>query len=89
MTRQNPSSKNKIPLAWTKGLDPKQKEDFERTLRGNRFLLERLTMILDGMDSEAEAQMLGDTIWENPNWPYKQADLTGFRRALKKIKELL
>ena len=87
MTRMNRSKR--IPLAWTKGLEGKEKESFEETLRGNTFLLERLERILNEMDAEADRTMLGDKVWENPNWPYKQADLTGYKRALKHIKDLL
>ena len=34
------------------------------------------------MDKNSE---LGDTDFDNPNWPYKQAHWVGYRKALKQI----
>lgn len=48
-------------------------------------LVARLDKELDDKIQESEAQFN----YDNPNWELKQAELLGYRRAIRKVKEII
>ncbi|QDP51651.1 MAG: hypothetical protein Tp1100MES1331091_19 [Prokaryotic dsDNA virus sp.] len=48
-------------------------------------LVARLDKELDDKIQESEAQLN----YDNPNWELKQAELLGYRRAIRKVKEII
>lgn len=82
-------SREKIPVVWTKGMKEGDQKSFEETLRHNHHLLARLSEILEEWIAEADKQSLSKSSYDNPNWPYLQADLIGYKRALTKVKEII
>ncbi len=80
------SSRNKLSVLWTKGLTPKQKEDFETAFRGSSMFREKLTEIIDGFLAGIDTV---ETSFDNPNWAYRQANLVGQRKALNDIRNLI
>lgn len=68
-------------LEWTR--DPEEKESIRELVTRNTIILGLLAKILEKDLKEAESKRLND--YENPNWPYHQADLNGYIRALKQI----
>lgn len=48
-------------------------------------LLEVLQDKLDAVENES----LSKDLYENPNWAYRQADIAGYKRAIKEIKSFL
>tara|TARA_Y100000114_G_C11603016_1_gene251399 strand:+ start:167 stop:451 length:285 start_codon:yes stop_codon:yes gene_type:complete len=61
------------------------KEDMKFARRFLNLLVARLDKELDDKIQESEAQLN----YENPNWELKQAELLGYRRAIRKIKEII
>ena len=76
--------------AWTQHLrnDPKAKEEFEQYVKGSKPLLNRALEIIEEDEKEITSSEISLKSYEVPNWDYKQADLNGYRRCLKKYKNL-
>jgi hypothetical protein len=75
---------------WTRHVKPEDKEQFEKSLRHNRWVLECLTGVLNQLEDETASVELNPKVYDTtPNWAYKQADLNGYRRCLKQIKRLI
>lgn len=76
--------------AWYKHLD--QQEDinnFKRTVISAGAVLERQNAILDEMEADIDRHELNPTVYDKPNWHYRQADNNGYRRCLKQIRMLI
>jgi len=75
---------------WTHHLkDSTEKERFKKYLANNRTILERLSEILKQWEDELTAEELSETVYENPSWAAKQADINGYRRCLRHIQKIL
>lgn len=61
------------------------KEDMKFARRFLNVLVARLDKELDDKVKESEVELN----YELPNWELKQAELLGYRRALRKIKEII
>jgi hypothetical protein len=78
---------SKLSLLWTKHIkDPAKKAEFESTIRSSRTALDRLTEIIDHLTEELSAK---EANFDDPNWPYRQANLIGQRQAYKTIRKLI
>lgn len=77
-----------IPLAWVKNMSAKQREDFEQHLRNATSLIKKLREITTDRIISIEKEALNKKSYENPNWPYLQADILGEVRGLTYILEL-
>lgn len=76
--------------AWTRHLKTEEeKERFRNTYSGSKIVLDRLSELLDQIDSDDSELELNPKVYDIPNWPYRQADLNGHRRAIKQIKKLI
>lgn len=79
---------SKLPLAWSKGLSAKEKDDLEYVLRNNKILIGAFLNLLDQMEQEEARADTNLSEYDSPSWSYKQADRNGARRAYRKIKTL-
>jgi len=61
------------------------KESLAQARRYLNLLVARLDKELEDKVEESEATFN----YEDPNWAYKQAELLGYRRALRKVKEII
>lgn len=70
-------------------LTDKQREGVEEDLKFARKYLNALVARLDkeyeGKVKEAE----GEFNFDSPNWALKQAELLGYRRALRRVREII
>lgn len=72
---------------WTKHLKTKEEQErFASAVLGSKIVFKRLGELLD----EEEAELLKmENNYDNPNWDYRQADVNGYRRCLRKIHNLI
>lgn len=76
--------------AWTRHLKTEEeKERFKNIYSGSKQVLERLSDLLDQIDNDDDDLETNPKVYDIPNWPYRQADLNGHRRAIKQIKKLI
>ena len=61
------------------------KEDMQFARRFLNILIARLDKELQDKVEESEATFN----YEDPNWSHKQAELLGYRRAIRKVKEII
>jgi hypothetical protein len=73
--------------SWWKHLkDPKEIEQLKNSILGSRTVLNRLKALLD----EEEADLVStENDYNNVNWAYRQADINGYRRCLRKMNKLI
>lgn len=74
----------KYPEIWFRGLSDKEKKETENTLK-HHVILKRLLEIIEQFEKEASPK---EADYNNPSWPYFQADNLGYLRALQKVKRL-
>ena len=83
-------SPRRLISVWTEHLkDQEDKDGFEKLLRNSTITLGRLREIIEARLRELERQEVKSTGYDNPNWPFKQADSIGMKRALRNILDLL
>lgn len=76
--------------AWTKNLqDPKEVDQFKNMLLGSRPVLERQKELLKEMEADLDNSETTYSVYDKPNWEFRQADNNGFRRCLKAINKLI
>ena len=71
---------------WTKHLKAEEKERFRNSVYGSKTVLDRLDDLLSEYEQDLEKT---EVDYNSPNWDYRQADANGYRRCLKKIKQLI
>lgn len=77
-------------VAWTKHLqDPKEKEEFKRTILGSKQVLGRLNDILKDMENDLNIVEVSPKTYDIPNWDYRQAHNNGYRQCLYILKKLI
>lgn len=69
--------------------DEKEKKEFKEYIENSTALLNRLTDILKNKSNAAESLRLSEKDFHMSSWPYRQADLNGYLRALKEMKEIV
>jgi hypothetical protein len=76
--------------AWTRHLKTEEeKTRFKNIYSGSKQVLERLSELLDQIENDDDELETNPKVYDIPNWPYRQADLNGHRRAIKQIKKLI
>lgn len=76
-------------IMWTSHIkDEEEKVDFKAYIANSTALLDRLTDIINMKIDAAEKARVSEKGYDNATWPFKQADLNGFVRALNEIKTL-
>ena len=73
--------------AWIKHLKTKEEQErFKSAVQGSKIVFDRLKALLE----EEEAELLKiENNYDNPNWDYRQADVNGFRRCLRRLQTLI
>jgi hypothetical protein len=67
----------------------KDAEDFNQTLKNNRYVLSRLQQILKEELEIVEKEDASVAEFDNPNWVYRQAARVGEKHRLRKTLDLL
>lgn len=75
--------------AWHKHLSEKDKEQFKNQVLGSKPVLRRLQELLKEVEDDLDRVELDTKIYDSPNWDYRQADMNGFRRALKTVNKII
>lgn len=76
--------------AWTQRLtDPQEKDQYIKSLRNSKWVLEDLSKILTAMEKGIDRQELSPSQYDNPNWAYRNAHASGFRQCLNQIQYLI
>ncbi len=78
-----------MKTSWTKGLDVDEKKEVTLSYNASGTLRLRLEVLLKEKASVAEKESFDKEGYNCPNWAYKQADLAGYKRAMKEIISLL
>ena len=71
------------------GLDKEDKEEIEQAFLASARLRKRLSDILEGRVENARKEIRKVEGYENPAWPYRQADMIGYERAIYEVISLL
>jgi hypothetical protein len=77
-------------IEWTRHLtDPKQKEQFEKTVWGSTQLLNRLKAILEEKEKAIDRSEMSIEVYNTPNWAERQAHKNGNREMIHFLKKLV
>lgn len=75
---------------WTQHLkDQEDIERFKNSLLGQKWLLNRLSEILEEEEQSLDRSETTNKVYENSNWAYLQAHKNGYRQALSVLKKLV
>ncbi len=75
--------------SWTKGLDDTRAKDVRGDYLSSLTTRKRLTELLEEKINVAEVASFDKEGYEVANWAYKQADLIGYKRALRDVINLI
>lgn len=77
-------------LDWTRHLsDLKEKEEFEKTIRGSTVMAKRLTELVEEKERSIARSELSDDAFDSAGWAYRQAKLIGNKEMLSWFRNLL
>lgn len=77
---------NKINQLWFKDCkNDEEREAVRKRLKYSNASLKQLREMLEAELASLETSELQSASYEKSNWPYKQADINGSRRTLKRI----
>ena len=79
----------RLSVLWTKHLNGTEKEDFEAAIRNSRTALNRLSQIIEELDTGLQTKALSLEDFDSASWAYKQAFLNGSKAAYANIKNIL
>lgn len=68
---------------WFEGVKGQEREDLKLFITNNKKVLDILVKMLYNMYREAENSSVSD--YDSSSWAYRQADLNGEKRTLKKL----
>ena len=78
-----------MKTVWTKGLDLDAEKEMRADFKSSLCTRKRLvTIATEKLDLSTKDSRNKDN-YENPNWPYLQADSRGYERALQEIISIL
>lgn len=75
--------------SWTDGLDKEEAREIEQEYRGARRLRERLTEMLQKKSNVKQKMGRSEERYGEPAWPFHQADINGYTRAIEDIISLI
>lgn len=78
-----------MKTAWTQGLNEEDASKFTKQLKSSVGVLDRLIEIMDRDERALSTQESKSSVYDLPNWQYRQADANGYRRCLREYKQLL
>lgn len=74
---------------WTKGLSGDAKRDVQLEYASSSNLRRRLDALIKEKQATASKAIISKDAYDSPNWAYKQADHTGYLRALEEVLSLI
>jgi len=79
-----------MKTSWLSGIkDASVKKELRSNFLASKMVRERLAEMLDAkLNSSVRASRSSES-YDSPNWALKQADATGYQRALEEVKSLL
>lgn len=75
--------------SWVKGLDETRTKDVRGDFLSSLVTRKRLIEILEEKINSAEITSFDREGYDVANWAYKQADLIGYKRALRDVINLI
>lgn len=79
---------NRVSLKWVEHLKTeKEKQDFFDVLKNNRYVLLRLKEVMEEDLKKLNSESLSD--YKDPSWAFRQADVNGQKRQIRKVLDLL
>lgn len=76
--------------AWTKNVKTQEeKEQLQKEVLGSRRVLNRLLELINEEEGNLNRSELSTKVYDVANWPYLQADMNGFRRALNTVRTII
>lgn len=79
----------KLSLQLTQGLLEQDKKSLEETANNSESLLTQIDKVLNKILEESIEKQRAVKTYEIASWPYLQADLNGYQRAVSDIITLL
>lgn len=78
-----------MKVSWTKGLTKEKQEEVEEAFSRGALLRRRLKELLEDKIEDERRKTRSESLYENMNWAYRQADAVGYERALNDIISLI
>lgn len=78
-----------MKTSWTHGLDEQMAKDVAGDFKSSLVTRKRLAELLQSKIDSAETSSLNKDNYDLANWAYLQADLVGYKRALKETIKLI
>lgn len=76
--------------AWTRNLtDTDEIERFKNQIIGSKPVLSRLQELLDIEQAGVESKEIGSSMYDSPNWGYRQAHINGFKAAIRMVSKII
>lgn len=75
--------------SWTLGLEEGIAKEISGDFKSAHLVRKRLIKMLEDKYSEAELASLSNDNYRLATWAYKEADLKGFKRAIRLVQSLL
>jgi hypothetical protein len=76
-------------IGWFKDVPEEEKADREKSIRSALLVLSRLDEMLQEESNLLDRQETDPTIYDSPNWDYKQAHKNGARGAFEKVRKII
>lgn len=79
-----------MKTSWLGGVkDASVKKELRVNFLASKMVRQRLVEMLDAKLSSSVRSSRSSESYDSPNWALKQADATGYQRALEEVKSLL
>lgn len=78
-----------MKTTWTKGLTEEQVVEVKQEFVGAFHFRKRLSAIMQEKADAKRKASIGEAAYDNPNWALKQADQTGYERAISELISLI
>lgn len=78
-----------MKISWTQGITKEKAEEIRKEYASSPILRERLKVLLDKKLDVSRQAARSKANYDNPSWPYVQADAIGYERAICEIISLI
>lgn len=75
--------------SWTHGLEDTIAKDIRGDFKSSLLIRNRLNAMLEDKYAEYEKASLNTDNYQLANWAFTQADLVGYKRAIRMVQSLL
>lgn len=77
-----------MKTSWTAGVDKERSIDIRQNFKESTVLRKRFFELIFEMIESNRKTQVSKSLYDNPNWPYLQADKAGYERALRDMIDL-